>query len=115
MWAAIVWGGRIAILFDTGSSSWDRIRVGISIVLAITVVASFRTSRWVGPSALAYAAGVAVVWGRSLVSVWTSDNTIGFTAVHTVLAAVSFVLAALAVRAARSPEPDPTTPRTRTG
>jgi len=115
LWAVVVWGGRTAILLDTGASPWDRGRVGLSVVLAAAVVTAFATGRLERPIAVAYALGTVLVWGRSLVSVWTGDESVGFVAVHTVLASVSLLLAALAVRATLTRSPDRTRVRQRTG
>lgn len=98
-WTALSWGGRVGLLTDAESSdagSWARI--GGSILIGLLAAAAFFTGRAARPMAWIFALWTLGVWSRSLWVVWSEPNTLGFQMVHTVLAAVWFGLAALAVR-----------------
>lgn len=102
VWALITWGGRINLLTDPEAgdpTTW--LRVGASLVAAAgAVVGLLVTSRWSRSLLATYAAVTGIVWVVSLVSVWSNDHELGFRLVHTLLAAVSLVLAFLAARQA---------------
>jgi hypothetical protein len=104
VWTATSWGGRIGLLTDAESAdagSWARI--GGSLAVGVLVWAALALDRLARPAAWLFAAWTAGVWGRSLVAVWTQPNSANFRLVHSVLAAVWFVLAILAVRHFGSP------------
>lgn len=101
-WAAVTWGGRIGLLADFGDLvAWARIAVSVAVAIG-AAVALLRPSPASRALLWAYAGVTGIVWLTSLVSVWTRSNTVPFRLVHTLLAAVSFVLAFLAGRAAAS-------------
>jgi hypothetical protein len=101
-WAAVTWGGRIGLLADFGDLvAWARIALSVAVAVG-AAVALLRPSPASRALLWAYAGVTGFVWLTSLVSVWTSPNTFAFRLVHTVLGAVSFVLAFLAGRAASS-------------
>lgn len=105
-WTAVAWGGRVAILVDTGAGMFDRVRVGVSVLAALAVAVALLTERLVGPATVAYATVTAVVWGRSLVVVLSDPTaTTAFRVVHVVLVVVSFALAGAAVITGRAPAP----------
>lgn len=96
LWAAISWGGRVAIVFDIGSAPADRLRIGASVLVAAAAVTALIARRGERPVVSVYALVQAIVWIRSLVVVFTSEQTPGFLVVHTILAAGSLALAAVA-------------------
>lgn len=100
-WALLTWGGRVGLL--TGSEASDPVtwlRVGGSLLAAGLGVWGLLRARTGG--VWVYAVVTAAVWVTSLISVWTTPNTVGFRAVHTLLAAVSGGLAVAAVRVMRA-------------
>lgn len=94
------WGGRIGLLTDADAAdAWSWVRIGGSFAVGILTWACLVSGRLVRPAAFGFAGFTAVVWTRSLVTVWTDPaNTLGFNLVHTALAALWVVLAVLAVR-----------------
>lgn len=97
VWAAITWGGRIAIVFDTGSDRADRARIALAIVTAALAVVALATDRVARPTVSLYAVVGSAIWIRSASSVIGGDGSIGFQAVHASLAVGSLALAAVAV------------------
>jgi len=95
VWTAFSWGGRIGLLTDSDAAAvatW--LRVGGSIVIG--VVTAYST--WRRPSihpavAVVFTAWTVVLWTRSLVVTWIDPPSPAFALVHTVLAAVWFLLA----------------------
>ncbi|HKJ57224.1 MAG TPA: hypothetical protein VJ978_14700 [Nitriliruptoraceae bacterium] len=95
VWTAFSWGGRIGLLTDSDAAAvatW--LRVGGSI--AIGIVTAYST--WRRPSihpavAVVFTAWTVVLWTRSLVVTWIDPPSPAFALVHTVLAAVWFLLA----------------------
>ena len=99
VWAAVTWGGRIGLL--TGDvSGWAKVRIAVSLVLAFVAVIGLGSRvAWRKPAVVAYAAGVFVIWGSSMVSVMTDSTTsVPFRLVHTFLALGSMALAGYALR-----------------
>lgn len=101
-WTTLTWAGRIRLLTDaeqTDPANLVRIGGSIAIGLLAAAVVLFLPGggieRWV---LTLFAGWSAAIWVRSLVTVWTSPNSLPFRLVHTVLAAGFFVLAAWAVR-----------------
>lgn len=107
LWAAVTWGGRIGLLTGPEADDpWTWIRVlGSLVVAAGAGVALFRPVPGSRMLLGVYAVVTTAVWGTSLVSVWTTDHETAFRVVHTVLALVSFALAAAAASAALNRRP----------
>lgn len=104
VWAAVAWGGRLAIVFDVGSDLDERLRIAVSVVTAIAAVAALAVRRWVRPLVLVYSAVATLVWVRSVLVVLGEDRSGPFLVVHVALAAVSLLLAGVAaVTAWREP------------
>lgn len=106
VWTALTWGGRIGLL--TGSEAGlAKARIAVSILLAAAaVIALISQTAWKRPALAAYAAGALLIWGSSLVAVWTDPtSSFAFRAVHTLLAVVSMGIAGLAVAALRRSGP----------
>ena len=99
-WTALTWGGRIGLL--TGSEAGlAKARIAVSILLAVGAVVAliFRTA-WKRPALAVYAGGALLIWGSSLVSVWTDPtSSLAFRGIHTLLALGSMGIAGLAVAA----------------
>ena len=96
VWTAVAWGGRVVIVFDIGSDPAERWRIGLSVLTAAAAVVALAFGRWVRPVVSVYSAVTTVVWVRSVVVVFSEDRALTFLAVHTILAAVSLLLAAVA-------------------
>jgi len=108
------WGGRIGLLTAADAADiWSWVRIGGSIAVGVATWLAFISSRWVVPIGWFFAGFTTLVWVRSLITVWTDPaNSLGFSVVHSVLAALWFAVAALAVGVAQttgSGTPDPTT------
>lgn len=104
-WQFASWGGRISLLTEGGADRWDWIRIGTGLglgvflaVLALWKGATFDFQEKVASSFLFLSV---IVWGRSLLTVWSETNTLSFRLVHTVLALVTFFLGVVLVRAVR--------------
>lgn len=90
-WALVTWGGRIGLLAEgAGWLDWTRI-VGSLAVAALATILLWSGRRW--RALWIYSGFTALIWVGSLASVWRGDHSVGFTLVHTALAAVSLVLA----------------------
>lgn len=102
-WVLVSWGGRIGLLTGPESAdlvTWLRI-VGSIVTAAIAAAALIFEAPWMRPAMWLYAGTAAAIWFTSLAAVWAdASNSTGFRLVHTVLAAISLGLAALAIRAA---------------
>lgn len=96
-WAAISWGGRILIVFDTGAGGWERIRIAASVLVAVAAVTALWLRRWEVPAIFAYTGVTIVVWVRSMSTVLMEPHSTGFVAVHLLLAGISLTLAAVAL------------------
>lgn len=97
------WGGRIGLLTEADAAdltSWIRI-VG-SLVVGLAAAIALIWGRRVRPMAVVFAVFTTFIWVRSLISVWTTPNSLGFQLVHSVLAALWFVLVVLTLRAAQA-------------
>ena len=99
VWTLVSWGGRIGLLTEPETAdpaSWARIAGSLAVGTgaAVLLMAGLlpRLASW------AFAVWSAAIWGRSLLVVWTEQNTAGFRLVHTALAVVWITLAVLAVR-----------------
>lgn len=102
IWTALTWGGRLRLLTDAEQSdldNWTRIGgsilIGLAAALVLWLVPASGVERWV---LSAFAAWSTLIWLRSLITVWTDDNSTAFKLVHTVLAAGFFALAYLAAK-----------------
>jgi len=102
-WTVLAWGGRIAIVLDTGSDPWDRVRIFAAVVVGVMGMAAAVSGRMVRSGLLVFAVVTAAVWLRSVMVVVTGDASAAFVTVHLVLAAVSLALSGLAVVTARQP------------
>ncbi len=123
VWAGITWGTRIGLLTDAEAAdpvTW--LRVAGSLVTAALAAGSLLRSRpaLARPAVALYGLWAVGTWGTSLLDVWTDPHPTGFRVVHTVLAVVTWTVAATAMRAAGlGPEaaasPEPSGSRTRSG
>lgn len=126
-WTAFVWGTRVknAVEDDALSGGGKAFSIGLSVALlalGLGAVVTHVRARSTGPTALSAHlalgfAGVSVlVWLVRVPAIWLAEHTVGFKVVHTMLAVVTWVLAAvvlqtgLAVRKARGSGADAGTP-----
>lgn len=100
VWTLLAWGGRVRLLTDAEHGdlgNWVRIGgsllVGGVAVAALLLAAGGGWERW---ALTVFAVWTSVIWIRSLVTVWTGDQSMAFKMVHTVLAAGFLILAYLA-------------------
>jgi uncharacterized membrane protein HdeD (DUF308 family) len=115
-WTFLVWTTRIANIWrdadlDTGER-WGRTLLALSftvLAIAVAVVAArrLRPATFVAVGALA--AWTVIVWVVRGIGILADDHDPGFKVVHTVLAVVSIVLAALAWRETRREAAQPAT------
>lgn len=105
IWQVVSWGGRVSLLTEAGADRWDWIRIGTGLLLAVFLAvvalwkdASFDFQQKVASSYLFLSI---IVWGRSVLNVWSESNTLGFRLMHTALALVTFSLGVALVRAVR--------------
>jgi hypothetical protein len=110
-WTFFVWTTRIANVWrDEALDTGDKLgRTGLALSFTLLAVAAVVTVwRRAGRAELvavgALAAWSVAVWVVRDVRILAADHDVGFKAVHTVLAVVSIVLAALAWREARRVE-----------
>lgn len=93
LWTLLVWGTRIPLLeADAGVRDWVRIGAGLSagaIVLVSGLRAAKHDRRFIAWMNIGFAFAMIFLWLPSLLSVWTTDNSLGFRLVHTTLAGVS--------------------------
>jgi hypothetical protein len=107
-WTFLVWTTRIANIWrDEGLDTGGKLgRTGLALsftVLAIAVVvAVWRASGWRTLAVAVLASWTAGVWVVRGSGILLGDESLGFKAVHTVLAVVSIALAVLAWREAAS-------------
>jgi hypothetical protein len=102
-WTAISWGGRIRLLTDLDAADvWSWARIGGSFVIGIAAGLALVLGKGARPMALAFAVWTVPIWARSLFTVWTESNTLGFRLVHTGLAVVWFGVSVWAVRWAQA-------------
>jgi hypothetical protein len=115
-WTFLVWTTRIANIWrdadlDTGER-WGRTLLALSftvlaIAVAVAVVRRLRRATFVAVGALA--AWTVIVWVVRGIGILAADHDPAFKVVHTVLAVVSIVLAALAWRETRREAAQPAT------
>lgn len=100
-WTLLSWGGRIRLLTEAEQDVGNWLRIGGSLLLGAAAVAVLLVAegggleRWI---LTLFAAWSTVLWLRSLISVWTGDQSMAFKVVHTVLAAGFFFLSYQAIR-----------------
>jgi hypothetical protein len=107
-WTFLVWTTRIANVWrgadlDTGER-WGRTLLALSftiLAIAVAVAAGRRLGRAAVVAVGALAAWTVTVWVVRDIAILAADHDPGFKVVHSVLAAVSIVLAALAWRETR--------------
>ena len=113
VWQFLAWGGRVSLLGEAGATNWDWIRigtgVGLGVVLAVIALWGEAPFDFQEKVASSYLLLTVVVWGRSVLTVWSETNTLGFRAVHTALALVTFFLAVALVRAVKAARLDSST------
>lgn len=102
VWTLLTWGGRIRLLTDAEQGdlgNWLRIGgsvlVGGLAVLVLLVAGETLWERWI---LTFFAAWSTVIWLRSLITVWSGQESMAFKSVHTVLASGFFLLAYWAIR-----------------
>lgn len=109
-WTLFVWTTRIFNIWgDDGLDTGEKLgRTGLALSFTLVAVAVAVTVWW-GPARRASLVAVgalagwsAAVWVVRATRILVADHEAGFKAVHTVLAVVSIVLAALAWREARA-------------
>jgi EamA domain-containing membrane protein RarD len=111
-WTLFVWTGRIRNVWadaalDTAGKVGRSALATSFVVLALPVLVWALRRRGGIPAAMRYlvvplAAWTAGVWVVRSAGIWVHDHPVGFKVVHTVLAAISITLAALAVKRLRS-------------
>jgi hypothetical protein len=115
-WTVLVWTTRINnILTDDALGGGDKaLRVALALsftaLAALVVWAWTKRATWLRQAVLALAVWTVGVWVVRAVGIAFADHDAAFIAVHLVLAVVSTVLAALAVRehgAARLSDAEP--------
>jgi hypothetical protein len=100
-WTLLAWGGRIRLLTEAEQDLGNWVRIGGSLLIGAAAVAVLALAegsgleRWV---LTGFAAWSAVVWLRSLITVWVGDQSPAFKGVHTVLAVGFLFLSYQAIR-----------------
>jgi cytochrome bd-type quinol oxidase subunit 1 len=114
LWTLFVWGTRIVNILTDGGGAGALVVAGGLTALAVAAgvsLARFRRLPWAVP---ALAAATIAVWAVRVPLLLVHDHEAAFVVVHLVLAGVSVVLSALALRASglprRSPAPRPARP-----
>lgn len=107
VWTLLTWGGRIRLLTDAeqaDTANWLRIggslAVGAVAVVALLALGGSQAERWL---LTFFALWSTSIWARSLFAVWSGEQSMGFKAVHTVLAVGFLALSYLALRTGWSP------------
>lgn len=91
VWTLLVWATRIPLL-EPDASLQDWLRIGAGLLAGAAVLVSALRSQpgrlraWIN---IGFAFAMIFLWLPSLLSVWATDNSVGFRIVHTVLAGVS--------------------------
>lgn len=104
-WTFLVWTTRISNVWGdddlTDGEKWGRTGLAMSFtVLGVAVaVALWRRAAWLRPAVVVLAGWTSAVWIVRAFGIATGDHEAAFVAVHVVLAVVSIMLSALAVRA----------------
>ena len=101
IWTVFVWGNRIRnILADDGSTASLAVAIALTamgVLVAVVAATGWRRAQIV---AVALLVTIAVWLVRVPIILLDGDHSVGFKVVHSGLAVVSIVLAALAVRGA---------------
>jgi hypothetical protein len=108
VWSLLVWTTRVRNIWTDdeldAAEQWSRTALALSftvLALAVGYAVHHRTA-WRRQVVLALAGWTTVVWAVRATGIATADHDGAFVAVHLVLAAVSIVLAVLAVREQRA-------------
>jgi hypothetical protein len=107
-WSLLVWTTRIRNIWGdddlTTAEAWGRTALALSFtVLGLAVgYAVVRQAAWLRPTVLGLAAWTIAVWAVRAAGIASGDHDAAFIAVHLVLAIISALLAALAIREVRS-------------
>ena len=91
-WTLFTWGLRVRNAIADGDGVLSFVAPAILLVLAVLTVVSWR--RWAPLLAIASI----VAWLIRLPIMLTNDHGVGFVVVHTALAVIAWVLAALVIR-----------------
>ena len=108
VWSLLIWTTRIRNIWSDDELStgeqWGRTLLALSFtVLALAVgFALYGRAAWLRPAVLSLAGWTVGVWVVRAVGIATADHDGAFVAVHLVLAAISFGLAACAAREVRA-------------
>ena len=113
-WVVVTYGFRLGTAI--AQRTWDSVAasvvlLGFSAAVVVAAVGRRHGSvvSWERPVVRGFA-GLAAAWSVfRLVTTWAGDHAAAFVAVHTVIAGVLLVLAALSWRAASRPGPDSST------
>ena len=103
-WTLLVWTTRIGNIWGDASlthgEKWGRTGLALSFtILAVTVgVALFRHARWSAVAVRLLSGWTIGVWATRSARIATADHSAAFITVHLVLAAISIVLASVAMR-----------------
>jgi hypothetical protein len=104
LWTLLVWTTRIANIWnDAALSDAEKLRstglaLSFTVLVAVVGHAVYHRTSWRDIAVKALAGWTIGVWTTRSVGIATGDHEAAFIAVHLVLAAVSTVLAVLAVR-----------------
>lgn len=112
VWTLLIWTGRLGLAWSTTGTTASKVVATAPVVVfvalgvvAITLVLRNRSGALSGRDrtvVLAIAAWTIVYWLVRLPFVWFDGRSVGFKAVHTALAVLSWAAAAAAIRALRS-------------
>ena len=107
-WSLLIWTTRIRNIWTddelSSGEQWGRTALALSFTVLALVAghAVLRGTAWRRPAVLALCGWTVAVWVVRSIGIATADHDGAFIAVHLVLAAISIVLAGLAVRHERA-------------
>lgn len=100
VWTLLAWAGRVRLLTDAEQGDLGNwVRIGGSLLVGGVAVATLLLAAgggWERWALTFFALWTSVIWIRSLITVWTGDQSLAFKLVHTVLASGFLVLSYLA-------------------